>query len=398
MKKVFSIILSFSFAIFLFCNPISINAEGISIDDSLALLMYGLGASFDDTSITGSLGNSSINNGVIGSSVLSNVNFNGSIGSSSLSTGYGYLDSLGTISGSIYTDSLAHNIGDVHNATIALNQNKRMKLDLYGSLGSRSMAGVGLSGSLSSRSLSGSLGSRSVYLTQPFNIPWMHGSSDKYFMLKDSDIYLVFYSKKNPWTASPSYFVNVGTSFTDKTPVKSFYLSYSDYPLSGGFIIYFHLTNISRKYLYFNDNFVNYLSNDFLPLYLGDAQSMDSSLASIIGVQQIKLDDIHYDLISGDSNSQSSLSQLNDNNKQVASNINQVNAFESDQGNKFTQSMNSLNFSSSDLISNNKYLNSAKFVRTHYENLIKDTPFQSLIIYSLTLGIALTIIGRLRNR
>lgn len=132
--------------------------------------------------------------------------------------------------------------------------------------------------------------------------------------------------------------------------------------------------------------------------YFGSLQDMPSYLALLFGLKKYDLADIHNDIVSGNSSSQSVKDSINSKNTALSNNISSVNTFENQQGNNFTNDMQSINFESSDLVQNSNFLSSAKFVRDQYEHLTNDTPFYSLIVFSLSLGIGLTVIGRLRNR
>lgn len=132
--------------------------------------------------------------------------------------------------------------------------------------------------------------------------------------------------------------------------------------------------------------------------YFGSLQDMPSDLSLLFGLKKYDLADIHKDIVSGNSSSQSVKDSINSKNTALSNNISSVNTFENQQGENFTNDMKSINFESSDLVENSNFLSSAKFVRDQYEHLTNGTPFYSLIVFSLSLGIGLTVIGRLRNR
>lgn len=50
------------------------------------------------------------------------------------------------------------------------------------------------------------------------------------------------------------------------------------------------------------------------------------------------------------------------------------------------------------LFTNSKFINSMKFVSDTYTKLVVNTPFEHVLMFCLTLGIALVLIGKLRNR
>ena len=69
--------------------------------------------------------------------------------------------------------------------------------------------------------------------------------------------------------------------------------------------------------------------------------------------------------------------------------------------NSFSTDMNN-NLNSIDsnpkLITNSKFINSMKFVSDMYTRLVIDTPFEQILMFTATLGIALVLIGKLRNK
>ncbi|WP_456317590.1 hypothetical protein [Solobacterium moorei] len=69
--------------------------------------------------------------------------------------------------------------------------------------------------------------------------------------------------------------------------------------------------------------------------------------------------------------------------------------------NSFSTDMNN-NLNSIDsnpkLITNSKFINSMKFVSDMYTKLVIDTPFEQILMFTATLGIALVLIGKLRNK
>lgn len=50
----------------------------------------------------------------------------------------------------------------------------------------------------------------------------------------------------------------------------------------------------------------------------------------------------------------------------------------------------------SDLISNNKFIASSRWVADRFQDLIIGTPFELVLNFSLILGLSLLVIGRIR--
>ena len=275
-------------------------------------------------------------------------------------------------------------------------------LELTGSVGSSFISGSQSSSSFSftdpSRSLSlysshlpsFSDPARSISLSFSQSDIWSGISNEKVFHFHEplkNDVYLVLgwvsgycrpltSSDGSSWGYSNFSVINSGDHFP-KAEVHGFLLK------SG--TRYFKLTTYGS-------------SCSFYVPYFGSLQDMPSDLSLLFNLKKYDLADIHNDIVSGNSASQSVKDSINSKNTDLSNNISSVNTFENQQGQNFTHDMKSINFESSDLVENSNFLSSAKFVRDQYEYLTNDTPFYSLIVFSLSLGIGLTVIGRLRNR
>lgn len=232
---------------------------------------------------------------------------------------------------------------------------------------------------------------RTISLSISHSNVWTGKSNERVFHLShplSSDVYLVF--------GYITFFVDVYTSSDGSSwDMHSFgTINYNDQNNPRAELRGFLLKSGTR---YFKLSSYGYYCSFYVP-YFGSLQDMPSDLSLLFGLKKYDLADIHNDIVSGNSASQSVKDSINSKNTDLSNNISSVNTFENQQGQNFTNDMQSINFESSDLVENSSFLSSAKFVRDQYEHLTNDTPFYSLIVFSLSLGIGLTVIGRLRNR
>lgn len=91
------------------------------------------------------------------------------------------------------------------------------------------------------------------------------------------------------------------------------------------------------------------------------------------------------------------LSTISVNNKNYDSTNKNFNDLENSFSNDMNNSLTSID-SNPKLITNSKFINSMKFVSDLYTKLVIDTPFEQILMFTATLGIALVLIGKLRNR
>ena len=181
-------------------------------------------------------------------------------------------------------------------------------------------------------------------------------------------------------------FINQGSTwFGDST----FYLWRFEWFLTSPINYYINFSNLST-------------SNSFRFLYFGAPDNEPSDYYSLIfGEGKGQLADF-----SSNSNfykdSTGSSSSLNSSNIQLSSNVSSFNTLES----SYTDSMND-NFSNvstdSGLLKQNGFVKSAQWVSTQFNNLANletadgSQPFKLLIVYSLILGIALILLGKVRS-
>ena len=92
-----------------------------------------------------------------------------------------------------------------------------------------------------------------------------------------------------------------------------------------------------------------------------------------------------------------SINKLDDKRNQYDSTNEQYQALENSFSDSMNQNLVKID-TSPKLTSNNHFINSMKFVSDLYTKLVINTPFEQILMFTATLGIALVLIGKLRNR
>lgn len=91
------------------------------------------------------------------------------------------------------------------------------------------------------------------------------------------------------------------------------------------------------------------------------------------------------------------LANINVNNKNYDSTNKNFNDLENSFSNDMNNSLNSID-SKPKLITNSKFIKSMKFVSDLYSRIVVNTPFEHVLMFTATLGIALVLIGKMRKR
>lgn len=133
----------------------------------------------------------------------------------------------------------------------------------------------------------------------------------------------------------------------------------------------------------------------YIPIYLHRTsyQYISTDFALKFGLSNSMLDDIHL-LAQGNTASSDSASDAQSANEDLATEsstlFNQEDSFKQDMNNAM-QNINT-GFNMSDFGAG--FVNSAQWVRSQYENLTNNTPFASLITFSLLIGISMIMLGK----
>lgn len=176
-------------------------------------------------------------------------------------------------------------------------------------------------------------------------------------------------------------FENGGHDFTNKLVRYVFKLSYKG---DSGFY-----------YLNFPSE-VEYL----VPIYFGTARAAPSDALQSMGLsskEEQAINRLTDAMVNGTDNSNQANQGLNNQTSKLDGTTGKLEESEK----QFSESMNNdLNKISTKpgLITNSKFINSAKFVSGVFTKLVINTPFEHVLTFCLTLGISLVMFGKLRNR
>lgn len=108
--------------------------------------------------------------------------------------------------------------------------------------------------------------------------------------------------------------------------------------------------------------------------------------------------DIKNYLSTGNNSTSSKVSSNDTVTNLLSTNSNNLATFESNQSNSLDTNLRALdsNFSNNGLISNNKFISSAIWVNYRFNELILNTPFELVLVFCLSLGIALAMLGKVK--
>lgn len=147
------------------------------------------------------------------------------------------------------------------------------------------------------------------------------------------------------------------------------------------------------------------------PVYFGLKKSIPDDVAALCEIDtktntlldniSTKLTDIKNSLstiISGNTNSQNAVSDLSNNTSNFTNTVDDVESMDNLASTKLDDSMSNINTNDVDLITNGNFVNSMNWVSRHYSQIINNTPISKLLVFSLVIGLALTIIGKVRSR
>lgn len=133
-----------------------------------------------------------------------------------------------------------------------------------------------------------------------------------------------------------------------------------------------------------------------IPIYKGYGGNVSTDFALQFGLSNEMLDNLDL-LANGNTASNNAVSNNDTTNSQLQTDSNTL--FQ--QENTFKQDMNNAmsNIDTSFSVNNfgSKFLSSASWVRTQYERMTNNTPFQYVITFSLMVGLAMILIGKVRK-
>lgn len=241
-------------------------------------------------------------------------------------------------------------------------------------------------------------------------IPWLSGSFNHVTAYSDyncitthdnESIYICFVTNRNllPYTTTP---VNVYSYYgwDSYYTVNTIYTQ--ELPLDGAkyFKYLFRIDNSGIPFPDPNDK-VDWITLDFprisdkvIPIYLGNGQDVDDSVRQQFGIETTTEAYLRM-LVSGSVSAEENIQT----NQQVQSEFDDKNTeyhtYESTINQNMEDAYDDVDMTNN-LYSNNKFIASANWVKTQFERLVLNTPFELIIVFSLILGIALIFAGKVR--
>ena len=138
---------------------------------------------------------------------------------------------------------------------------------------------------------------------------------------------------------------------------------------------------------------------DFLyPLYVGKKSQMSDELYRFIYGEDRTLNELtsfHHDMVSGNQYSHAAANGMNQVEQDFVDKTDELIDFEGDTFNSMDSAIDGVQLNNN-LISGSGFLNAANWVRVQFDNLISYSPLSSILVFSLSLGFALLIIGKVR--
>ncbi len=139
---------------------------------------------------------------------------------------------------------------------------------------------------------------------------------------------------------------------------------------------------------------------DIIPLYNGTLNGCPTEIRELLNIDSKEVEAIKNlsdVFVNGNSSSQSIVNDASNKRSTLNSNINSIHNTDVIADNNFNSALNSID-TNINFNSNTKFINAMTWISQQFTLLVIDTPFEFLITFSLVLGIALTLLGKLRNR
>ena len=125
-----------------------------------------------------------------------------------------------------------------------------------------------------------------------------------------------------------------------------------------------------------------------VPIFYGESNLLTDDLRSYIGLGSL--------LETGNKKSLSATQNISSASQNFSSAAEDINTLESGFVSNSSSALQDLNLNTN-IVSSDKFINGASFVKTCFDSLITPTPFGSYILFALSLGVALIFIGRFKE-
>lgn len=152
-----------------------------------------------------------------------------------------------------------------------------------------------------------------------------------------------------------------------------------------------NLSGLRNKYIRMTP--VYFGQKDYMPISVSNLLAIDSTDRTILNDIKTGINN----LVSGNTQSNNAVNNLNNVTSDFNTSVNNIETTETLAKNNFNTSMNNIS-TNIDLTGNASFLAAMTWVSTQYTNIVSNNPIQYVLMFCLVLGIALTIIGKVRNR
>lgn len=250
-----------------------------------------------------------------------------------------------------------------------------------------------------------------VLSADSLNNPTSYTNQNHIQILGSKKIILAFIINKPISTFPPTYYVSTGNNSNVRWKQESPRVLSGGSDLGQTYKYVYSIENLTNSALYVSINF-NVSSNSnikVIPLYLGYDTQLNDELAQTLGLDtetevQLKITNQYLStieqLIRGDSETQ----DLVNNNDSTTDNLNdtsnEYHSIENNSINDMQSQLNNINLDNN-LYSNTGFVDGAWFVKKVFTDIVEtyneSIGIKLVIMFSLILGLALTIIGKLRN-
>lgn len=252
-------------------------------------------------------------------------------------------------------------------------------------------------------------------ITYIYDLPWLEGtythssaysSTNNFQIYADTKYYLAFYCDRNLWQSSSipaqilNYYVRDGYS-ADITATRKGY--------DGNGIYYYVVTFSATNYQ--SSTRTTYLTIDFprlnsdshiIPMYFGtgidlsdDQKTMFNITTNLETTIITENNETQTLMTSGDSTSQTSENHVNSTNNNLTNKVNSLESYESSFNSDLNNSLNNITLPNVGGVV--KFGNAARWVSAQFTRIANDQRINFPLIFCLTLGLALTILGRIRT-
>lgn len=248
-------------------------------------------------------------------------------------------------------------------------------------------------------------------------LPFLHGTyvhdtaynSNSFFNVSSShDSWLIFVTSK--FNSSAAFNAYYGGSAT----AENFNITSSVMSLGNGLYMYKYHFQVAEGKPASNVTIdIPWLTNeDVLPIYCGRGDLMTDNIREKVGIETIthqyqregnnilttiknvetQIRDI---VVNGNNNSPDKYQEANRKNAELKGKISNFDTFENNAIGDMTDSLDSIN-TSPDIVGNSTFLVSARWVRTCFNQVTNNTPFGSVLSFSLLLGLGMIFLGKYR--